>query len=365
MDTKNDIKIVLTGGHAATPGIATVRELRKRNFGKELQIYWVGSKKSAEGSKISTLEYKIYPEIGVKFYPITAGKIQTKFTRHTIPSLLKIPVGFVQAFIALLKIKPKVVLSFGGYASFPVVFWAWVFRIPVFLHEQTVAAGRASMASSFFATWVAVSREESLKFFPKSKVTVTGNPVMPEIVKVEPKTTLGNPPTILIMGGSRGSQFINEEVANIADKLTQKYKLIHITGEANYLNYKNFESSRYEVLSMVDPRNIYKYYEKADIIISRAGASSVSEIMIVKRPAILIPLPRTFMDEQVKNAKYAEDFGIAKVMLEKEVNSVSLESIIDDTFENWKRITQKVKDKKSPDKSAAKNLVDLVSPYLK
>ncbi len=365
MDTKNEIRIVLTGGHAATPGIATVEELRKRDFGKKLEIYWIGSKKSVEGTKFSTLEYKIYPEIGVKFYPITAGKIQTKFTRHTVPSLLKIPVGFVQAFIALLKIRPKVVISFGGYASFPVVFWAWVFRIPVILHEQTVAAGRASMASSFFAARIAVSREESLKFFPKNRVTVTGNPVMQEIVKVKAKNTPGNPPTILIIGGSRGSQFINEEVSYIADKLTQKYKLIHVTGEANYLNYKNFESAWYEVISTVDPREVYKYYEKADIVISRAGANSVSEIIIVKRPAILIPLPRTFMDEQVKNAKYAEDFGVAKVMTEREVNSESLQSAIADSLENWSKIVGRIKEKISPDLNAAKNLVDLVSPFLK
>src|SRR5688572_25348723 len=113
------IKILLTGGHAATVGIAVVEELKER-LDKNVDIYWIGSRRAMEGSKSSTLEYKIYPNIGVKFYSIDAGKIQTKFTRYTIPSLVKIPVGFIQSFFLLLKIWPKVVLSFGGYASFPV-----------------------------------------------------------------------------------------------------------------------------------------------------------------------------------------------------------------------------------------------------
>jgi len=205
-----DIRILLTGGHAATTGIAVIEEIRKTEKLKDSKIYWLGAQTAMEGSKISTLESRVFPRIGVQFIPIIAGKIQTKFTRHTIPSILKIPVGFIQAFWYLVKIRPNVVLSFGGYSSFPVVFWSWVFRIPVILHEQTVAAGRASISSSPFATKIALARSESLSYFPKNKSVITGNPLMSNVLKVKPRKYLGNPPTILIIGGSRGSNFIND-----------------------------------------------------------------------------------------------------------------------------------------------------------
>ena len=147
---EEEIKIVLTGGHAATPGLAVIQKLKDLYKKENLLIYWIGSKKAVEGSSASTLEYRIFPSMGVNFVGLTAGKIQTKLTKHTIPSLLKIPIGFIQSFFSLLKIKPKVIISFGGYASFPVVFWGWVFRVPVILHEQTSVVGRASFISAFF-----------------------------------------------------------------------------------------------------------------------------------------------------------------------------------------------------------------------
>ncbi len=364
METQNQkekvIKIVLTGGHAATVGIATIEELKKHFNTHKLEISWIGSKTALEGSKVTTLEYKIYPDIGVKFYSVEAGKIQTKFTRYTIPSILKIPIGFIQTFFLILSIRPKVVLSFGGYTSFPVVFWSWLFRIPVILHEQTTVAGRATMAASFFAKKVALARIESRKFFPQEKIVVVGNPVIENITRVQHKLKLGSQPTILVMGGSRGSQFINEEVIKVLPFLTKKYNLIHITGESDYEKYKEYSSKNYKVLSFVDPREMYKYYEASDLIIGRSGANTVSEILITKRPAILIPLPRTFMAEQVRNAEYAEKYGLAKKMLETEVNSNSLQNEISNILTNWNKIVSGVKEKVSPDLGAAERLVNLL-----
>ncbi|HTK03621.1 MAG TPA: UDP-N-acetylglucosamine--N-acetylmuramyl-(pentapeptide) pyrophosphoryl-undecaprenol N-acetylglucosamine transferase [Alphaproteobacteria bacterium] len=352
------IKIVLTGGHAATVGIAVIEELQKRFKDQKVEISWVGSKKAVEGSNATTIEYKIYTDLGVKIYPIDAGKLQTKFTKYTIPSLIKIPLGFIQAFFVLIKLWPKVVLSLGGYASFPVVFWAWVFRIPIILHEQTVVAGRASMAASFFATKIALARIESQKFFPKEKSVVTGNPIMSSILSVPLSTVHDSPFTILVMGGSRGSEFINEEIIKIVPELIKKYNVIHITGERDFEKYKNYASKNYEVIAFVDPREMYKYYEKANLILSRSGATTVSEILATKRPVILIPLPRTFMDEQVKNAQYALKFGIAKVMAETEVNPESLRIAIENM------IVHKIASKESPDLGAAEKLVDLLIKYV-
>ena len=356
------LNILLTGGHGATTGIAVIQALRKRL--PLATISWIGTNTVISGSKATSLEYKIYPSMGVKYYSINAGKLQTKFTRHTISQLLLIPVGFVQAFFLLLKIRPRVILSFGGYSSFPVVFFAWCFRIPIVLHEQTVVAGRASALSAFFVNKIALSRIESLKYFPKEKCVVTGNPITSEVVAVKPKMSLGKIKTLLVIGGSRGSEFINEIVFKIRDSLTTKYKVIHVTGERDYAKYSSYSNSNYRVLEFVNPSEMAKVYSESDIIISRAGANSVAEIISIKRPAILIPLPRTFLNEQVKNAEYASTFGVAKVILESECTEERLKLEIDSLFNNWQKKVNDVSNKISPDAMASEKLTNLVIEYL-
>jgi UDP-N-acetylglucosamine--N-acetylmuramyl-(pentapeptide) pyrophosphoryl-undecaprenol N-acetylglucosamine transferase len=355
-------RILLTGGHAATTGIATIEEIKKRLH--DAKIFWIGSKTAISGSNTMTTEYKIYPSMGVKYFSITAGKLQTKFTRYTIPLLLKIPVGLIQALYLVLKIRPNVTLSFGGFSSFPVVFWSWLLRIPVILHEQTAVAGRASISESFFSRKIALGHGESRKFFPHNNIILTGNPLVSSILSVSPASNLKAPYSILVMGGSRGSEFINEEIIKIAPELTKKYKIVHITGERDFEKYKKLENDNYHVISFVDPRRMFEYYKKSDLIIARSGANTVSEIMYIKRPAILIPLPKTFLDEQVKNAKLAEEFGIAKVIEEKEVDSKFLLEMIDETFKNWNKITSNVNYKTSFDSDASQKLVDLLMEFI-
>ncbi len=355
-------RILLTGGHAATTGIAVIEELKKRTGNAE--IYWIGAKSAISGSGATTLEHKIYPSLGVKYFEIKAGKLQTKFTRYTIPLILTIPIGFIQALFLVIKIKPEVILSLGGFASFPVVFWGWVMGVPVILHEQTLAAGRATISSAFFARKIALGRSESLKYFPPGKCVVTGNPLTSSVLSVRPIKKPHNPITILIMGGSRGSEFINEEIIKIVPELSAKYKIIHITGERDFEMYKDLAGRNYEVLSFVDPKDMDKYYSRSDIIISRSGANTVAEIIYIKRPAILIPLPRTFMNEQYKNADYAKKIGIAKVLTEKEVNPESLLSAIEETMTNWEKIVTHFLGYKSPDEASAKKLVDLLTDFL-
>ncbi|QQG41173.1 MAG: UDP-N-acetylglucosamine--N-acetylmuramyl-(pentapeptide) pyrophosphoryl-undecaprenol N-acetylglucosamine transferase [Candidatus Woesebacteria bacterium] len=365
------IKIVLTGGHAATTGIAVVEEIRRRAILKDSEIYWIGSLTAIEGSKISTIESRTFPKIGVNFIPITAGKIQTKFTKHTIPSLLKIPVGFIQAFWLLLKIKPKVTLSFGGYSSFPVIFWSWVFRIPVILHEQTVVAGRASISSAFFATKIALARLESQIYFPKNKSIVTGNPLMTNVLNIKNKTVLGKPPTILVIGGSRGSNFINDLVMEMAKSILVHNILIHITGERDFEKVEKFKDRlppnlriNYKIYSSINPSEMGNYYSRTDLVISRSGANSVSEIIYARRPAILIPLPRTFLDEQVKNAKYAESFGFSSVFLEKDATPEVVLKEINRFLKDWNQLVRKAEEHLSQDTDASKKIVDLVAEYI-
>ena len=179
------VKVVMTGGHAATTAIAVVEEIKAKRL--DWGLTWIGVKKAIEGKTVQTLESEALPKLGVKFITIITGRAQRRFTIHTIPSLLKIPAGFVQSFYHLVKIKPNVVVSFGGFASIPVVVDAKILGIPIIIHEQTSVIGRANGFSSQIADKIALARSESLKYFPKEKSVVIGNPVMKEITKIKPK----------------------------------------------------------------------------------------------------------------------------------------------------------------------------------
>lgn len=214
---KKENRLILTGGHAATTAIAVVEEIKSQ--GKDWKLYWIGVKNAIEGKKMVTLESEALPRLGVKFLPLVAGRLQRRFTIWTIPSILKIPFGFIESLYYLLKIRPRAVLSFGGFASFPVVFNAKLLGIPVVLHEQTSAAGRSNLLSAKFASVIAISRKQSSKYFPSGKCVLTGNPVMKQVAKVKVKLKHSNPPVIFITGGSRGSQSINSAVEKILRSL--------------------------------------------------------------------------------------------------------------------------------------------------
>jgi len=364
------VKVVMTGGHAATTAIAVVEEIKAKRL--DWGLTWIGVKKAIEGKTVQTLESEALPKLGVKFITIITGRALRRFTIHTIPSLLKIPAGFVQSFYHLVKIKPNVVVSFGGFASIPVVVDAKILGIPIIIHEQTSVIGRANGFSSQIADKIALARSESLKYFPRMKSVVIGNPVMKEITKIKPKLKLGNPPTIFITGGSRGSQTINENVEKILRTLLSKYKVIHQTGGLDYLKFSNIKQqlpmalkNNYEVFVRVSPIEISEVFKRSDIVVARAGANTVSELMIIKRPVILIPLSISFMDEQTKNAEIAKTFGIAKIIRQAELTPEVLLKNIDESIRDYSKIVEKVKSKDSPDIGASARLLALIGEYCK
>lgn len=357
---KENKKIVLTGGHAATTAIATIEELIRRDTGNNLEIYWIGAERAVEGCDAKTLEAEVLPKMGVYFKPIPAGRIQRRFTLYTIPSILKIPFGFISAFILLLKIKPNVILSFGGFASYPVVFCGWLLGIPVILHEQTSRIGRANKFSLPFAKKIAISRESTKEFIKGNEWVLTGNPVMSQIMQVEPKTSLPEKPTLFIMGGSRGSQTINENIKPIIGQLVKSFSVIHQTGPLDFEEFKKLEKDGYQVFDRIDPMSLDNVYREADLMITRAGANTVSEILIIGRPTILIPIPWSYMNEQYENAKYLESIGLGQIIEQDKLTpEILLEKIID-LKNNWAKIEKKVD---SPDRNAAEKLVSLLEDY--
>lgn len=353
--------ILLTGGHAATTALSTIEELRKQN--SNLKLIWVGAKHATEGGKQTTLEHKLFNELDIDYYHITTGRLQRKFTSRTLVSLLKVPYGLAQSIFLLMKLRPDVVLSFGGYVSVPVVIAASVLRTPIIIHEQTIAAGLANKISARFANKVAISRIESDKYYPKGKTVLVGNPMHTHILNIKPKNKMSSKKLIYITGGSRGSQILNESVEKALPTLLKNYHVFHQTGDLDEAHFESFKASlpaklsaRYNLRGTLKPREAARVFSDADVVISRAGANTVAEIIYTKRPAVLVPIPWTRYDEQTKNAVLAQKIGIAKLLPQSQLSKDSLIKATNAVFENWGKMVKSKSEIEKLDSSAASKL---------
>ncbi len=358
-------KILLTGGHAATTAYCVIDEIQKEH--KDIEIHFIGAKTSIEGKKIKTLEQIIFPRKNVLMHSLYSGKLSRRLSIAAFFSFLRIPFGFIHALYLLIKIKPDVVLSFGGYVGLPVVFASWILQIPCILHEQTVAVGLANKLSSFFADKITIAREDSKLYFKEDKVVLVGNPILPKILELSKKVKKHIKPVAYITGGSRGAHKINIAIKPIIDKLIKlNYKIIHQTGVFDFNEFDNYSKNlqNYEVYETIDPDDLGEIYEKIDIVIGRSGANTVCEIGYLGIPSILIPIPWTRYDEQTKNAKSLEKSGLAQVLKEDDLTPENLLNKIIFVNENWNSIVKNYKNEFEFDKNASQKIVDLIFEYI-
>lgn len=365
---KQKSRIVLTGGHAATTALATIAALKKL---RASEIYWIGSRYSMEGKRVESIESTTFPSLGVKCRWLVSGRLQRRWTRHSLFSLLKVTVGFLHALIVLALIRPDVVVSFGGFVALPVVFWAWLFRVPVVVHEQTMAAGLANRFSAHFASKIAISRAESSKFFPEGKTVLIGNPVSDDFFKIKPKV-VGGTPVILATGGSRGSQIFNQHIFNIVPELVKNYCVIHQCGELDIRKAQKIRNSlpvhfrkRYEVVSTIPPLSMPEVFSKADVIVGRSGANTVSEVIASMKPAIFVPIPWVQHDEQTKNAQLAVKLGLATIIKQGELSPKALLSAIDRVAKKRGEITLSDNRIRNLDRRAADRLAAMALEYVR
>lgn len=360
MQNNGRIRLILTGGHAASTAAVVIEEIRKKR--KAWGIYWIGPRSSLEGERIPTLSSFFYKyKIATK--TIISGRIQRSITLWTIPSLLKIPIGFIHAFFLLYEIKPNIILSFGGFSAFPVVVVGYLMGIPIMIHEQTSVAGRVNILSSFFAKKIAISRETSRPFFPKEKTIITGNPIPEDIVRSKKIKKLPAIPTILVTGGQTGSIVINRVVESILTRLLKNYQIIHLTGLKDEERFQKIKENlpdklkkNYQVYSIVDPKKFNQLFNLSSILISRAGANTVSKIVFARKPSILIPLPNSYLQEQEKNAAFALEQGVARLIKQNDLTPERLLSEIKFLFKNWSKMATSSK-RQSLDKEAAARIL--------
>ena len=299
-----------TGGHLY-PGIAVAEEIYRQE--PDSDVLFVGTK--------TGIESRILPKEGYKLEIIPAGGVVNKNIYSKFISFMKMTGGFFKSFFVLRSFKPDIVVGVGGYASAPMLSAAAIMRFPTMIMEQNLYPGTTNRFLSRIVDRVVVAFDGSEKFFNR-KVDVLGNPVRRGIK--ECKNITGRTFTVFIFGGSQGSHAINKGIVESLEYLQEEsgqISFLHQTGEKDYA-WVDESYKKAGITAEVAPYvyNIIDMYGKADIVICRAGATTIAEITASGRPAILIPYPHAAHDHQRTNAEYMQSRGSAEVILEKDLS---------------------------------------------
>lgn len=335
------MKIVITGGHHNS-ALPVIKKLKEKV--PDVEVFWIGHKYSMKGDTNPTLEYREITDLGIPFFVLKAGKVYKTYDSR---QLLKVPFGLIQALYFLIKIRPDVILSFGGYLAPPVVIAGAALGIPSLTHEQTVTTGYSNKLISLFVKKVMISWHESEKYFPKRKVVYTGLPLRNSIFEVDSKSfkTENNLPTIYISAGKTGSHFINETVKSSLEKLLSFCNIIHQCGDnsvyndfekldAKHQEIKNLVSGSYFLRKFVFENEIGEAYNVSNLVVSRSGAHTVCELLALKKPCILIPISWVSHNEQYKNAEMLKNYGLAEILEQKDLTSKELVRKVKNVLEN-------------------------------
>lgn len=313
-------KIVLTGGGTAghvTPNIALIPELKKAGY----DVHYIGS---YEG-----IEKKLIERLGIPYYGISSGKLRRYIDLKNLSDPFKVIKGLAQARRLLGKIKPDVVFSKGGFVSVPVVLAAKSRKIPCIIHESDMTPGLANKICIPCATRVCTNFPETMKHIPAEKAVLTGSPIRAELFNGDKNNGLSfcgfddSKPVILIVGGSLGAVAVNNAVRSVLPTLLKKYQIIHLCGKGkldnNLVGTKGYVQYEYIQDELPD------LMAAADLIISRAGANAICEILALRKPNILIPLSaEASRGDQILNAASFEKQGYSIVIQENDVTDEKL-----------------------------------------
>ena len=317
-----------TGGHIF-PAVAIANEFRFRYPNSE--ILFVGAQGKMEMTRV--------PEAGYKIIGLWISGLQRKLTFSNLLFPVKLIVSYFRARQIVNQFKPHVVIGTGGYASGPIMMAATRKGIPTVIQEQNSYAGLANKQVADKASRVCVAYEGMEKYFPAKKIVITGNPVRKDILNIESKRDQAlahfafSPQikTLLIIGGSLGARTINESILQGMEKILEaNIQVIWQTGKGYYESYKaqlaKFDLRKIRVQDFV--REMDLAYAAADVVISRSGALSVSEICIARKPVILVPSPNVAEDHQTKNAKALSEKDAAILVADKDANSMLVDTAL-------------------------------------
>lgn len=323
-------KIILTGGGTAghvTPNIALIPELRKRGY----EIHYIGSKDG--------IEKKLITDLGIPYYEISTGKLRRYFDWKNFTDPFRVLKGFSDARHIIKKIQPNVIFSKGGFVSVPVVIAAKKCKVPAIIHESDMTPGLANKICIPSAVKVCCNFPETVKCLPEGKAVLTGSPIREELFEGNIQAGLdfchfdNSKPVLLIIGGSLGSKAVNQAVRNILPELLKQWQIIHLCGKGNLdeslqntPGYVQFEYIQGELPDL---------FAAADMVISRAGANAICELLALQKPNILIPLSAAASrGDQILNAKSFNAQGFSYLLEEENVTNESLLTAITTVYDN-------------------------------
>lgn len=323
-------RIILTGGGTAghvTPNIALIPKLQELGY----DIQYIGS---YEG-----IEKELIEPLGIPYHGISSGKLRRYFSVQNFTDPFRVLKGLAEARKLVRKLKPDVIFSKGGFVSVPVVMAGKQYKVPVIIHESDMTPGLANKLAFSSATKVCCNFPETLKHLPEGKAILTGSPIRQELLTGSrdcAKKLCGftsDKPVILVIGGSLGSIAVNTAVRSALPELLKNFQVIHLCGKGKTDNslsqtkgYVQFEYIKEELRDL---------FALADIVISRAGANAICELLALHKPNILIPLSaNASRGDQILNARSFEKQGFSLVLEEEEVTTESLLSAVHELYEN-------------------------------
>ena len=350
-----------TGGHIY-PAVAIANELKSRF--PEAEFLFVGAKDKMEMQKV--------PQAGYAIKGLWISGIQRKLTLDNAMFPLKLASSMWNSFKIIKSFKPDVVIGTGGFASGAVLKVASMLNIPTVIQEQNSYPGITNKLLAKRANKICVAYENLERFFPKDKMILTGNPVRQDLINVASKSEAityfnldANKNTLLVLGGSLGARRINQLIEKELDfLLSQNIQIIWQCGKLYLNDYSKYnEKENVQVVAFIDRMDLV--YAAADVVISRSGASSVSELCIVGKPTIFIPSPNVAEDHQTKNAKAISDKNGAILIKESELET-QFETIFSDLISNESKkseLSQNIKKLAKP--NATKDIVEEIVKLIK
>ena len=328
-------KIVLTGGGTlghVTPHLSLIPHLLQAGY----EIHYIGTEKGMEAEKIRSVP-------GVTYHAVQSGKLRRYFSWQNFIDPFKVIAGAFQSARLMGKIKPDVVFSKGGFVAVPVVFGAWLHRVPVVCHESDLTPGLANRLCAPFARKISTTFPECAQALgPKAEMT--GTPLRPELFRGSRARGLsllgfdGSKPILLMMGGSSGAQAVNKALREALPRLTGKFDVAHICGKGN-LDEALQGMSGYRQLEFLDAE-LPDALACADLVLSRAGSNALCEFQALCKPMLLVPYPKgASRGDQILNAQSLQKRGLARVLLQEDMTADTLVRALESTWADREQLT--------------------------
>ncbi len=338
-------KIILTGGGTAghvTPNIALIPRLKEAGY----DIQYIGS--------YHGIERELIESFNIPYYGISSGKLRRYFSWQNFSDPFRVIKGFREAHSLMKQIKPDVVFSKGGFVSVPVVLAAKRCKVPTIIHESDMTPGLANKIVIPSAQKICCNFPETLNYLPAEKAVLTGSPIRQELLsgnKIAAMDLCGfsaDKPVILVIGGSLGSVVLNDAVREALPELLKEFQVIHLCGKGkldssldHLKGYAQFEYIKNELKDI---------FALSDLVISRAGANAICELVALRKPNLLIPLSaNASRGDQILNARSFERQGFSMVMEEEELTKERLLNSIHSLYENRSTFMNAMRDSKQQD----------------